>query len=218
MFPYLFSAGSEANVKQCVLFVPGRPTVYLLFISIIRNKTCTFRISVCTLATYFATVNDIPDTEFKVEILEDGPVKKVSVNGKIYEVDYNMGGDTIHSIILNHKSHGVQISNIGNDVYEVKNKGDYFQVQVIDELKKMRQSRIRSAAAGRQVITAQMPGVILKVHVKPGEEVQAGTPLCVLVAMKMENEIRSPIDGVVKEVYINDGDKVSVGDKMLVVE
>ena len=170
------------------------------------------------LATYFATVNDIPDTEFKVEILEDGPVKKVSVNGKIYEVDYNMGGDTIHSIILNHKSHGVQISNIGNDVYEVKNKGDYFQVQVIDELKKMRQSRIRSAAAGRKVITAQMPGVILKVNVKPGQEVQAGTPLCVLVAMKMENEIRSPIDGVVKEVYINDGDKVSVGDKMLVVE
>ena len=36
--------------------------------------------------------------------------------------------------------------------------------------------------------------------------------------MKTENEIRSPIDGVVKEVYINDGDKVSVGDKMLVVE
>lgn len=45
MFSYLFSAGSEVNVKQCVLFVPNRPTVYLLFISIIRNKTCTFRIS-----------------------------------------------------------------------------------------------------------------------------------------------------------------------------
>ena len=35
------------------------------------------------LATYFATVNDMPDTEFKVEILEDGPGKKVSVNGEI---------------------------------------------------------------------------------------------------------------------------------------
>lgn len=170
------------------------------------------------LATYFATVNDMPDTEFKVEILEDGPVKKVAVNGKIYEVDYNVGGDSIHSLILNHKSHGVQISNIREDVYEVKNKGDFFQVEVIDELKKMRQSRIRSVAMGRQVITAQMPGVILKVHVKPGQEVTAGTPLCVLVAMKMENEIRSPIDGTVKEVYIKDGDKVSVNDKMLVVE
>lgn len=170
------------------------------------------------LATYFATINDMPDTEFKVEILEDGPVKKVSVNGKIYEVDYNVGGDTIHSIILNHKSHGVQISNIHDDVYEVKNKGDYFQVQVIDELKKMRLSRIQSVAVGRQVITAQMPGVILKVNVKPGDEVKAGTPLCVLVAMKMENEIRSPIDGVVKEVYITTGDKMAVNDKMLVVE
>lgn len=170
------------------------------------------------LATYYATVNDMPDTEFKVEILEDGPVKKVAVNGKVYEVDYNVGGDSIHSVILNNKSHGVQISNIRDDVYEVQNKGDNFQVQVIDELKKMRLSRIQSSAVGRQVITAQMPGVILKVHVKPGEEVVAGTPLCVLVAMKMENEIRSPIDGVVKEVYITDSDKVSVNDKMMVVE
>lgn len=170
------------------------------------------------LATYFATVNDMPDTEFKVEILEDGPVKKVSVNGKIYDVDYNVGGYSIHSIILNHKSHGVQITNIRDDMYEVKNKGDYFQVQVIDELKKMRLSRIQSVAVGRQVITAQMPGVILKVNVKPGDEVKAGTPLCVLVAMKMENEIRSPIDGVVKEVYITAGDKMAVNDKMLVVE
>lgn len=170
------------------------------------------------LATYFATVNDIPDTEFKVEILEDGPIKKIAVNGKIYEVDYNMGGDSIYSIVLNNKSHGVQISPINTDEYEIQNKGDYFRVQVIDELKKIRQSRIRSAAAGRQVITAQMPGVILRVNVKPGQEVTAGTPLCVLVAMKMENEIRTPIDGVVKEVFIKDGDKMAVGDKMLVVE
>ena len=169
------------------------------------------------LATYFATVNDIPDTEFKVEILEDGPIKKVSVNGTVYDVDYNLGGDTIHSIIMNHKSHGVQISSVGDSTYEVKNKGDYFQVQVIDELKKLRLSRTSSKTVGRQVIQAQMPGVIQKVYVKVGDEVKAGDPLCVLVAMKMENEIRT-IDGVVKEVYVNETDKVSVGDKMLVVE
>ena len=112
------------------------------------------------LATYFATVNDIPDTEFKVEILEDGPIKKVSVNGTVYDVDYNLGGDTIHSIIMNHKSHGVQISSVGDSTYEVKNKGDYYQVQVIDELKKLRLSRTSSKTVGRQVIQAQMPGGI----------------------------------------------------------
>jgi acetyl/propionyl-CoA carboxylase alpha subunit len=170
------------------------------------------------LATYYATLSDSPNTEFKVEILEDGPVKKVSVNGNIYEVDYNVGGDSIHSIIMNNNSHGVQITSLGNSNYEVRNKGDYFLVNVVDELKKMRMARSKSTIIGRQVIIAQMPGVILKVYVKPGEEVKAGTPLCVLVAMKMENEIRSPIDGTVKEVYIKDNDKMSVGDKMLVVE
>ncbi|MDR0371530.1 MAG: acetyl-CoA carboxylase biotin carboxyl carrier protein subunit, partial [Prevotellaceae bacterium] len=145
------------------------------------------------LATYFAKVNEIPDTEYKIEILEDGPIKKVAVNGKIYEVDYNTGGDTIHSIILNNRSNGVQISAIDKNTYEVKNRGDNFQVKVIDELTKMRLSRTESAVVGRQMITAQMPGVILKVYVKPGDAVKSGDPLCVLVAMKMENEIKSPI-------------------------
>lgn len=49
MFPCLFSARSEVNVKQCVLFVSGRPTGYLLFINTIRDKTCTFRISYNTV-------------------------------------------------------------------------------------------------------------------------------------------------------------------------
>jgi biotin carboxyl carrier protein len=170
------------------------------------------------LATYFASIQDMPDTEFKVEILEDGPVKKVAINGTVYEVDYNVGGDSIYSIIMNNRSNGVQISAIDDSVYEVKNRGDYFRISVIDELQKMRLSRTQSTVAGRQMITAQMPGVILKVYVKPGDEVKAGAPLCVLVAMKMENEIRSPIDGEVKEVYISETDKVAVGDKMMVVE
>lgn len=170
------------------------------------------------LATYFATVNDMPDTEFKVEILEDGPVKKIAVNGTVYDVDYNVSGGIIHSVIMNHKAHALQISNIGDSSYDVRDKGDTFQIEVIDELKKMRLARTKSKTIGRQVITAQMPGVILKVYVKAGDEVKVGDPLCVLVAMKMENEIRSPIDGTVKEVFIHEMDKMTVNDKMMVVE
>jgi biotin carboxyl carrier protein len=169
------------------------------------------------LATYYATVTDLQE-EFKVEILEDGQVKVVSVNGIIYEVDYNVGGDSIHSIIMNHQSHGVQITALDNSMYEVKNKGNTFQVNVIGELEKLRQARSQSAVIGRQVVVAQMPGVILKVYVKEGDEVKAGDPLCVLVAMKMENEIRTPIDGTVKNVFIQPNDKVAVNDKLMVVE
>jgi biotin carboxyl carrier protein len=170
------------------------------------------------IATYFATVNDMPGAEFKVEILEDGPVKRVAVDGTVYEVDYNVGGDTIHSIIIDHRSHGVQVSRLDDSAYEVMNRGDYFQVKVVDALKKARLARARPVTVGRQVILARMPGVILKVHARPGDAVTAGSPLCVLVAMKMENEIRSPVDGVVKEVYVRENEKVAVNDKMFVVE
>lgn len=50
-----------------------------------------------TLATYYAKLQDMPDSEYKVEILEDGPIKKIAVNGKVYEVDYNMGTLSIQS-------------------------------------------------------------------------------------------------------------------------
>ena len=146
-----------------------------------------------TLATYYAKLQDMPDSEYKVEILEDGPIKKIAVNGKVYEVDYNMGGDSIHSIIIDHHSHGVQISPSSNNSYTIMNKGC-------------------------QVVQAPMPGVILKTYVKKGDSVKRGDPLCVLVAMKMENEIRAVTDGVVKEVFIEDNMKVGLNDRIMVIE
>ena len=154
-----------------------------------------------SLATYYAKLLDMPDSEYKVEILEDGPIKKIAVNGKIYEVDYNMGGDSIHSIIIDHHSHGVQISPSSNNSYTIMNKGELYQIELQGEMEQ-----------------APMPGVILKIYVKKGDEVKRGDPLCVLVAMKMENEIRSVTDGVVKEVFVEAGMKVGLNDRIMVIE
>ena len=160
-----------------------------------------------TLATYYAKLQDMPDSEYKVEILEDGPIKKIAVNGKVYEVDYNMGGDSIHSIIIDHHSHGVQIS-----------KGEFYQIELQGEMEKIHNARSGAEAVGRQVVQAPMPGVILKTYVKKGDSVKRGDPLCVLVAMKMENEIRAVTDGVVKEVFIEDNMKVGLNDRIMVIE
>lgn len=171
-----------------------------------------------TLATYYAKLLDMPDTEYKVEILEDGPVKKIAVNGKIYEVDYNMGGDSIHSIIIDHHSHGVQISASSNNSYTIMNKGELYQIELKGELEKIHNAHSGNDAVGRQVVQAPMPGVILKTYVKKGDSVKKGAPLCVLVAMKMENEIRSMIDGVVKDIFVEDTMKVGLNDRIMVIE
>lgn len=171
-----------------------------------------------TLATYYAQIQDMPESEYKVEILEDGPIKKVAVNGKIYEVDYNVGGDSIYSIIIDHHSHGVQISPVSHSTYTIKNKGELYQIEVKDEMEKIHNSRGGTDSVGRQVVVAPMPGVLLKMYVKIGDEVKRGDPLCVLVAMKMENELRSVIDGVVKEIFVNENTKVGLNDRIMVVE
>ena len=169
------------------------------------------------LATYYAHVDDFPDKEFKVEIIEDGPIKRVLVNGKEYEVDYNLGGDSIYSIIIGNRSNGVQLTRVGSASYEVINRGDLYHIDLINELEQTRQTHDKASHAGVQVITTPMPGVIQKVYVKEGDEVRAGDALCVLVAMKMENEIKSSVDGVVKEIFVKDEDKVGLQDKLLII-
>jgi biotin carboxyl carrier protein len=79
----------------------------------------------------------------------------------------------------------------------------------------------KRAAVNRQgvegSVTAPMTGKIVSVKVKKGDEVKAGHVLCVIEAMKMENEIVAPKAGIVKEAYASDGSSVSEGDALFVI-
>jgi len=65
---------------------------------------------------------------------------------------------------------------------------------------------------GSVKVTAPMPGTILKVVAKPGDPVKRGTVLVILEAMKMENEIVAPSDGVVATINVTRGTSVNAGD------
>ena len=69
--------------------------------------------------------------------------------------------------------------------------------------------------AGATAIKAPMPGTLIKVNVKPGDAVKKGDVLCVLEAMKMENDIMAPADGVVASVEATQGASVAT-DAVLV--
>ena len=62
-----------------------------------------------------------------------------------------------------------------------------------------------------------MPGTILKVNVTQGQAVKEGDVLCVLEAMKMENEIMAPCDGTVKQIVAGKGASVNSGDALVVI-
>ncbi len=74
------------------------------------------------------------------------------------------------------------------------------------------------SGASDGVITAPMQGTIVKVHVKAGGSVKAGDPICVLEAMKMENEVSTPNSGEVVDLRVQPGDTVTIGQVIAIVK
>ena len=72
-----------------------------------------------------------------------------------------------------------------------------------------------AAPAGAEAVKSPMPGTINAVNVAGGQAVKKGDVLCILEAMKMENEIKAPRDGVVASVNVTKGQSVASGDVLL---
>ncbi|MDM8546362.1 sodium-extruding oxaloacetate decarboxylase subunit alpha [Candidatus Venteria ishoeyi] len=100
-------------------------------------------------------------------------------------------------------------------------------IQTLDEvvLDGGAKGAVKDAIAGRRPrpvaegdVTTSMPGNIVEVLVKEGDEIEMGQPILVTEAMKMETEIQSPIAGVVKAVYVQKGDAVSPDETLVQIE
>jgi biotin carboxyl carrier protein len=76
----------------------------------------------------------------------------------------------------------------------------------------------KNSSAQQGQLLAQMPGKVIKIFVSVGQMVNAGTPLLILEAMKMENEIQSSLKGRVKSLFIQEGQNVEQGLSLMEVE
>jgi biotin carboxyl carrier protein len=167
---------------------------------------------------YFAKVNKAKEpSPIDVEPLGDARYA-VTLNGKRHEVESLVLPHGAVSLLIDGHSYAVEFEEAADEV-KVLVKGHVVKVDVADE----RKLRLRAATAGftvegPQVVAAPMPGKIVKVFVKVGDEVKEGQGLVVVEAMKMENELKSPKAGKVKEVVAVEGTAVENNAKLLVIE
>lgn len=77
---------------------------------------------------------------------------------------------------------------------------------------------LRQAVPSDNILRSPMPGRVISILVRPGERVSIGDEVCVVEAMKMEQSILAPIDGVVKTIYVQPMDPVGADDPLIELE
>ncbi len=145
----------------------------------------------------------------------DGDRFRVVVDGKERSVDARGLDGFFYSFLIDSRSHEATVEETA-DGYRVQTGLHAIAVARLDPLRPA-----KGAAGGRQSgplpIKAVMPGKVTRVLVTAGQQVEAGAPLLVLEAMKMENEVTAPRAGVVSRITAQAGFPVETGAELLVL-
>jgi biotin carboxyl carrier protein len=182
-----------------------------------------------------AYISSVGDKAYTIDAGENSPQREIGIDGIRFAVDWrqlaplaadaqipsNIGGR--YSLLIAGKSYEVLVRRVNkSDVtgyrYEVLVAGQRFEIGVEDEREKALTGSILSAhETGEAMVRAPMPGLVLGLPMDAGDNVERGQTVVILEAMKMENDLASPITGKVKEIRVSKGQTVNQGDVLVVV-
>ena len=157
----------------------------------------------------------------KLKAIVNDSFEFTALKKEIEKFDVRIGANTIH-IISDGGSHQIEIvsKNFHDRTYTLSFQGNRYTITLENELdfliSEMGLSLGSDAVAHN--IYAPMPGLILEVVVVEGQKIKQNEPLCVLEAMKMENSMLAPRDGVVKKIHIAKGESVEKGVLLIELE
>lgn len=161
----------------------------------------------------------LKDGESKVHIQKNGRSYSCSIDGKVMVADASLiDGPTAMSLIVDNRCYEVMIMRSGRS-FTVSTGGDEFEIEIFDELeRRSRNASAKLSDGGTEEVRAPMPGVVVAVEVARGETVGAGTPVVIVEAMKMQNEISTVGGGKVKDILVKAGDLVESRQTLLVID
>jgi biotin carboxyl carrier protein len=170
------------------------------------------------MSTYVALL-DGGKREQSIGVKQLGPgVYEVKIGEETHRVDAFRHDYGTVSLIVDTQSYSVQLDQRESGV-RVHIRDSIFPLEILDEKRlRMRRAAGKFTVEGRQTMTAPMPGKVVKILAKVGDEVREGQGIVVIEAMKMENEMKSPKDGKVVEIHVQEGQAVEGNAKLAAVE
>lgn len=172
---------------------------------------------------YFQAESNNVKYEVNVHETRDGwsvsvkPENGVWIDYQFSHTDYQYMDETI-SFLFKNSSYLLDVTSNGVD-YTVYTRGAFRTVKLYNEEKILHESLKGGAALGNSDnLISEMPGKIVKVFVKSGEEIKTGEPLLIMEAMKMENEMRASHDVKIKSVHVTEGVTVETGALLISFE
>ncbi|MBN1968385.1 MAG: biotin/lipoyl-binding protein [Candidatus Delongbacteria bacterium] len=148
-------------------------------------------------------------------------MKKIvlEINGKDYAVEIDRVGQFDADIKVNERSYHVGLKDLGQEKkVEAVRPVIVNQPTASPASAPVVQNKPKPSIGGGKVVTAPLPGLVLSIPVKVGDQVKRGQLIMILEAMKMENDIPAEMDGVVKEIKVKAGETVVEGDTLLTLE
>lgn len=147
-------------------------------------------------------------------INKDGNNVEVSVDGKVYYLDIVMAENGLCSIITkNGRSYNAELKPENNgQKYTVSVAFNAFPVEVLNTYQYL--TKKTKASEKQDRIFSPMPGKVVRIMVKEGDEVKAGTPVIVIEAMKMQSEYKVNDDCKIKKILVKEGDNIA-GNQVL---
>lgn len=166
-----------------------------------------------------STEININDRKALVEILSrEGDRVRISIDGKKYDADVVMVEEGVYSIIIDNKSHNIELISTDSKNYLVNTYAKSYNVEIEDAESKYHKSRRREDGHEEAVISSPMPGKVVKILVKVGDEVKAGDTVIIVSAMKMESEYKVKKDRVIKEIKVKEGDIIQANQPLVIIE
>jgi biotin carboxyl carrier protein len=154
-----------------------------------------------------------------IEVEVDG--ERVTVEGQPHSATLGIvPGTPLRHLLLDGRPLTLTVEALGHGRWALSPGGERLEVEVLDERTRHIRTLTGSSDPRRaiEVLKAPMPGLVVRVQVKPGDKIGAGTGLVVLEAMKMENELKAAAPGVVKAVRVSSGAAVEKGQVLVEFE